>query len=277
MRLCHLAGMDVYYAGLLVPNLAFALGLGLFGQVVWTASRSEATVWRACALIAAFPSSFFFSMPYPESLGLLFVSGALLAWIRGRPALTSASLVPATLARQSATMFGVAVLVEWAAEWFGGGRPRRSAWIIFAVCVASFASFWLYLSIRYDDWLISTRVQSLWGRQSPHPFHVLTTLWLAFRNHTFDDLTLLVFLALGVYTWIRLGPFWGSMVLLPLALCASTGSVMSMKRHVLACFLVFYPLAESLSRRWSFLLVMAVFLVLQVIFLWRYVHVIWVA
>ena len=36
---------------------------------------------RACALLAAFPTSFFYSMPYPESFGFLLVSGATLAWV----------------------------------------------------------------------------------------------------------------------------------------------------------------------------------------------------
>ena len=69
---------------------------------------------------------------------------------------------------------------------------------------------------------------------------------------TFDNLTLLVFAGLGIYTWVRYGPFWGSLVLLPLALAASTGSVNSMKRLVLASFPVFYPLGDWLTRRWAF-------------------------
>lgn len=277
MRICNLAGLNALYAGVLLPNLAFALGLGVFGEVVWVVSGRAATVWRACALLAAFPTSFFYSMPYPESFGFLFVSGATLAWVRRRPAAACASLVPACLARQSAVMFGVATLLEWGSDRVCGRPPRHWAWIVFLTGAASFLAFWAFLAVRYDDWLIATHAQAHWGRQSPGPVHLAETFWRALTRLTFDDLTLLVFAGLGIYTWVRYGPFWGSLVLLPLALAASTGSVDSMKRLVLASFPVFYPLGDWLTRRWAFALVVTVCAALQLLCLWRYVNGIWVA
>ncbi len=277
IRLCSLVGLDALYAGVLLPNVAFALGLGIFGEVVWAVSQRAATVWRACALLAAFPTSFFYSMPYSESVGFLFVSGAILAWIRYRPARACANLIPACLARQTAVTFGVATLVEWGSDWLHGRRPRHSAWIVFLAGAMSTLALWAFLAFRYDDWLIFTHAHALWGRQSPAPLHIAETFGRALTQHTFDDLTLLMFVGLGVYTWVRYGPFWGSMVLLPLALAASTGSVVSMKRQVLACFPVFYPLSEFLNKRWTFAPAVAIFVALQLLCLWRYINGIWVA
>ena len=41
MRICNLAGLNALYAGVLLPNLAFALGLGVFGEVVWVVSGAR--------------------------------------------------------------------------------------------------------------------------------------------------------------------------------------------------------------------------------------------
>jgi hypothetical protein len=72
------------------------------------------------------------------------------------------------------------------------------------------------------------------------------------------------------------GPFWGTLVLAPLAIAAGTGTVMSMKRQVLACFPICYPLALSTNRWCAFCGLLVFELVLQALFLWRYVHELWV-
>ena len=87
MRLGSTLGLDPYWVGLLVPNLAFSVGLVLFGKIAWQLVGDTEVVWRSCLLLVAFPWSFFFSAPYQESLAFMLSSAAILAWLRRKPGL----------------------------------------------------------------------------------------------------------------------------------------------------------------------------------------------
>jgi hypothetical protein len=52
-------GLDRYWLGLVIPNLAFVAGLGLFGRCVFRVTEEAATVWHACILLVVFPTSFY--------------------------------------------------------------------------------------------------------------------------------------------------------------------------------------------------------------------------
>ncbi len=63
MRLGSTLGLDPYWVGLLVPNLAFSVGLVLFGKIAWQLVGDTEVVWRSCLLLVAFPGRFF--SPHP--------------------------------------------------------------------------------------------------------------------------------------------------------------------------------------------------------------------
>src|SRR5262249_30670158 len=85
MRAAEFLRLDRYWAGILIPNLAFVAGSAFFGRCVFAVTQDGGTTWRACILLAAFPTSFFFSAPYQESLVLAFSAASLLAWLSYRP------------------------------------------------------------------------------------------------------------------------------------------------------------------------------------------------
>lgn len=77
-------GLDPYATGLIVPNLTFSIGLALFGQVITQVTQDAKLAWRSCLLLCAFPTAFFFSAPYEDSLGFLFTVIALYAWFNSK-------------------------------------------------------------------------------------------------------------------------------------------------------------------------------------------------
>jgi Gpi18-like mannosyltransferase len=72
-------GLDRYWVGLIVPNVAFACGLACFARVAATVTGDRATAVRACVLLAAYPWSFFDSAPYEDSFGFALSAAALWA------------------------------------------------------------------------------------------------------------------------------------------------------------------------------------------------------
>jgi hypothetical protein len=48
-------GLHRYWVGLIAPNLAFAIGLALFGRLAARVTGDSRTAWRACLLLAQLP------------------------------------------------------------------------------------------------------------------------------------------------------------------------------------------------------------------------------
>jgi len=277
MRGAASIGLNVHLMGLLIPNAAFAAGLAAFGRAVLVASGDTATTWKACLLLITFPTSFFFSCPYQESLAFLGVSLALLAWLERHPVRSGCALAVATAARQTAVFFGVAVVVEWVRDLALKRKPRHSAWVVALIGATGFLGFVLYGYLRSGDPLLVFSVQHAWGREPMSAKNLVRVLGEVVTRGTVNHLVLVAFVLLGLFTFWREGPLWGTLVLGPVLLAAGTGTVLSMRRIVLGCFPACYPAARALQRPAIFVCVALLQAALQMLFLWHYVHGIWVA
>ena len=87
-----------------------------------------------------------------------------------------------------------------------------------------------------------------------------------------DHLVTITFLGLGVHAWLKRGPFWGCLVLVPMLQALATGSALSMARIVLGAFPAFIDAAEMLTSRFSFWACTIALLVLQVRAIDRFVN-----
>ena len=123
-------GLDRYWAGLLVPNLAFAVGLAAFGKAALRVTGDRGTTWRACLLAVAYPYSFFFSAPYQESLGFALTAAAILAWLARRPIAAAAYLAWASLARLTTLAMTLGLVAEWFDDLAHRRPARHSAWLV---------------------------------------------------------------------------------------------------------------------------------------------------
>jgi len=270
-------GLDRYRVGLLLPNLAFAAGLACFGHVVFHVTGNAGTVWRACILLVAYPWSFFFSAPYQESLSFALTSGAILAWLNYRPAQAAMISAWASAARLGAGAFSVAILLEWCDDVFHRRRARHPAWPVALAGAVGAGLFFVYLYWLSDDPLLHLRSHQAWGRASPSLSNVLRSFMRIFSGfrclESSDDYyVMLLFICLGVRAWRVRGPFWGSLVLIPVIQGMATGSILSMTRIVLTAFPAFMDAAELLRSRGMFVAYVGICLIVQAVMIEQYVN-----
>lgn len=251
-------GIDPYLAGLIIPNVAFAIGLAIFGLTAEKLTQSRTIAWRSCALLCAFPTAFFFSAPYQESLSFLFTAIALYAWLLAKNRVSALSLGIAALARQATVAVSLAFVAEWLVDLIKQRRPKNAAWLVVAATAISLGLFAGFLYFRFGDPTLSAKAQAAWGRDSPSAINILKTLiTLPIGQHggissLIDYIIMILMLVLGAHAYRVRGVFWASVIVFPIVLAMSTGTALSMKRFALSSFPAFIDAAELLSKRWLF-------------------------
>jgi hypothetical protein len=250
-------------------------------------------------LLALFPTAFFFSAVYSESLFLLLSVGAIYLARRGRWRGASAAAALTSLTRA----VGVVVLLPLALIYLEqhGWRPSRR-WLGGAglgVAALSPLLFFLLLQRTWGDPLLWVHAQAHWGRYSslpwqtigrafghlgftyvywvsgclshPDPAH-LRQCWVSLHQHPSPFagpvavIGTLVALPLAGYTVLRLRPAYSSYalvsLLIPLCSPARNNPVMSMPRFVIVLFPLFITLALLLRRPRLYRAVLAISAVL---------------
>jgi hypothetical protein len=278
MPLCIAAartlGINPYWAGLLIANLAAAAGTAIFARVTVRLTSDRTTGLRAFVLLMAFPTSFFFSAPYNEAFGLLFTALALSAWFQLRP--TRAGLFAAfgSLARLTGVALGVAAIGGWICEDRTRTGFKRAAIIAFGSFVGVLL-FWAYLGWTVDDPFAGLKTHEVWGRKKLS----LWNPWLSIKSiydpqvpYLGEAFAAFGFTFLGIRAWIKRGAFWGILTLVPIGQMMMSGTFLSGHRIVLAALPGFIELADLLRNRLAFRVVVVGFAYIQFELLNRYVH-----
>lgn len=266
------AGIDLYWVGLLAPNLAAAAGAAVAARVAARLTGDRGTGVRTFCFLQAFPFAFFFSAPYHEAFGLLFTSLALAAWQAGRAGPAAAATFAGSLARLTGPGVGLGVLAEWAL----GRRDWRGFWraaLVAAAGVGGVFAYWGYLGLAVGDVFASPKAHAAWGRAGP------SGVWAAVAG-VFDPsapgvahtVNLALFAGLGLRAWIKRGPLWGVVTLAPIVLLVASGSLLSSQRVVLACLPGFFELADLIRRPVAVRAVVAGSAAVQAYYLCGYVH-----
>jgi len=278
---------DPLTASLIAANLLSIAALILFHRLA-ALQTDLACADAALLLMLAFPSAFFLSLPYSESLFLLLVVGLFLA-LRAENSLwiwTLAALLP--LARAVGVVCICPIIVHECLK----RRPLRAA-LLATGTVAGILVYFLIFRVMTNDAFAnlqttfnSTRVMIVNPR---HPLEFLLQFLRAFfapnielhgiSNSAIDRAMLILVLA-------SLWPM-GRRDLVGVAYCfpaaivpAMSLSMMSFTRYALVLFPVFIIGGRLLSpprRKWWFWLLAAASLSLQIILLIRHVHWDWVA
>jgi len=195
---CHLRG-NALVASLIASNLSSLLALILLHRLAGL--RSDLATADVTVLLAlVFPSAFFTSLPYSESLFLLLAVGLFLAMQTDRPAwiwLTSALL-------RSPAPFGIVCLCPIVVDQLLKRRPRRAV-LLATGPLAGVAAYLLIFKFTTGDATsglhaaVSTTVAS--PAELLHPIHFLQ-LFLASNlemhgifNSAIDRAVFVVFLA----------------------------------------------------------------------------------
>jgi hypothetical protein len=167
-----LLGGRIELAGVLISNLAFLGALFLLYRLL-VIDFSNAVARRALLSLALFPTAYYFSAVYSESLFLLLSVGCLLAARRDRWRLAGALGFLAALTRSHGILLALPLAIMFVQQQ-GWHPPRwRRNPLPIALVPAGLLAYLVYLGVVWDDPLVTWQAQKGWDRYSANPIETL--------------------------------------------------------------------------------------------------------
>jgi Gpi18-like mannosyltransferase len=264
--------------------LLYKLVKSEFGQVI-----AQRSVWY----ILIFPTSFFGSAIYSESLFLLGAIGALYLARKGYWESAMLTGILTALTRFLGILLAPLLLVEWFIQRRNlpsEQRPPKKALLAGLLVPLGTLIYMYYLKIVFDDPLAFAHASTVWGRQPQSPFITLADLiqkptegWLAglLAGHIqldnwFDLLTVLFFLILALMLLHQRRWSEGIFVLIGSLLPFSSGLLMSQRRYMWVLFPAFILLARLGEKEWTNRTLELIFIIFLGIFTAMYANGYWV-
>ncbi len=272
-------------AALLIANASFFFGL-LFLYKLLEHEYDRPTARRAIFYVSIFPSAFFFSAAYTESLFFMLTVASFYYMRAHRWLIAGIIGFFAAMTRVE----GVLLVVPFAIEWYMQYRPELRAHLssLFAGAIVPFGLFVYmgYLWVLQGDPLYFSHVQVNWDRHLAPPWvSVMTTfhkIAVATQGQTIANETMeIAFTALMIAVllggWKQLRPSYIVYMALSILIPMSTSSLMSMQRFALVLFPMFAILARWGDRPWVNNLIVAFSLPLLGLFTVLFADWYWVA
>lgn len=268
--------------GVILSNLALLGALLVLYRLV-RLDYGDAVAGRTVWLLALFPTAFFFSAVYTESLFLLLTAASIYCGRTDRWGRAAAFGFLAALTRNTGVLviipLGLLLIQRY------GWDPRK--WFHRGIQVAGVALgpllYFAFLQTVWGDPLITLKAQQQWARYQTMPwntfaaaFQQLDLRWLHWLGTTPDrtmltstvtrasfaqgnayDLSItLLFIPIALYALWRVRPAYSlyalALFMLPLFSPSYVHALMSMPRFVIVMFPFFIALAMLLRHRWLF-------------------------
>jgi Gpi18-like mannosyltransferase len=233
-------------AALLVSNISFVF-LIIVSYFFIREFFSRKIALRAVSFLIIFPTSFFLSVAYTESLYLLLVISTFYLSYRRKWFFAGLTGLLASLCRVN----GVLLLIPLIYEYFKSNRKISLSILSLCLIPLGLLIFMLYLHLVLGDALLFAKAQFLWGRDLSVPgLNVLEYVFKAsefvafYGWQFFSDLFFTIFLLI-LLKWHE-KRVTGSLLtysLLNSIFLLSTSSLMSMPRLLLSSFPIFIVLA----------------------------------
>lgn len=283
---------DVATAGLIITNSALLLASIVLYRLVaaeWSNAVAERTVWY----LLIFPTSFYGSVVYSESLFLLCAVTSLLCARRGW--WVGAAIAGALTG--STRLVGVVVAPMLLIEWWvqrrrkDSNRPPLAALLAACAVPLGIAAYMFYLDRAFGDPLAFARASAAWGRTPKSPVEFLQLIaitapldwWTAVLygavplHNWIDALCIIGFIMLGcvLLRWRR----WSeaTFVLLGALIPLNSGMLASQRRYVWVLFPAFIVLACWGEHPWIDRLITILFLLGLGLFTAMFANWYWVA
>lgn len=226
-------------AAVVISNLALLGAMLILPRLAERLGFDEQTGVRASWVVALFPTSYFFSAPFTESLFLLVTCGAFLALAESRILLAGAFMACATAARPT----GMLLLPAFAAALWDHRHAMGRAAVSILLASTGLLSYLVYLAYSLGAPLAFADNQHAWGR-GKRGFGALCQDLFALPINvmepwSFTGLHLIALLAAGgtVALFCKMRrPAIALCVVLPLAAALSTGELLSLTRFTMALF-----------------------------------------
>ncbi len=236
--------------GIVLSNLCFFFALLLLHRLAIAFGLDDGVADRTVFYVAAFPTSYFFSLPMSESLFLLLTVGSFLAARRNSWWIASLLAALAATTRVSGLLLLPALLIL---QWQSDGRLKPSLKTLsLALVPLGVLAYMAYLKSITGHALAFLEIQPAWGRKAQ--FFVVTLfeylsdpLELSYKWN-FKWLNFLAallgfvcgFVLLKRKQW-ALGVFTLGAVIIPL----SSGTLQSMTRYMMVVFPICFVLAVA--------------------------------
>lgn len=265
IHLCARLGVDPVMAGIAISNLALWGLLAVFFLLAGM-DTDMSSAQRATWYLALFPTAFYLSAIYTESLYLFLV---LLAFYFARrswwlPAGAAGMLASAT--RNMGIFLSLALLLEYLTA--RSGKIKKDICFLGLIPLGAIL-FMAYLKIRLGDPLAFLHAQQHWDRHFDWPWITFkqTMIYIGHNYNFFHNLLDLSFTFYGVALFLlslfkgwRLRPSYGFFVLtgllVPLLSPATHEPLFSMPRFVMVLFPLYLILARLTTgeREYNFVL-----------------------
>lgn len=241
-------------SGIFISNILFILGCYYFYKLVSLDYPVKVAMWATIAL-AIFPTSYFFSAPYTESLFLLIFSVSMYTARKGRWILSGLFAGLGTVTRPFGVLLIPAILTEWYLD-------KKRKWTdLPTIILPSVLAGLLYLLINknvYGNYFAFQKILvNNWQKHLASPFTGILASWHVALGGGLTNFTILVGWAEAVTitsAWILI-PFvfkylrksWAVYYTLSIVLFSSTSFILSTPRYLLSIppFFVLIALAEK--------------------------------
>lgn len=284
---------DSLIAGLIITNTALLGATVLLYRLVdeeWGPAIAGRTVWY----LLIFPTAFFGSAIYSESLFLFCATGTLYLARKGYWESAALLGIGASLTRFVGILVAPMLLIEW---WMqrqrrsAENRPGLAALLAPAVVPLGTGAYMLYLQRAFGDPLAFANGAAVWGRVPRSP---LTTIGEAFQqpaegwlmalqaghlplDNWIDFFAILFFVGLSLVLLYQRRWSEGVFVLLGVLVPFSSGLLMSQRRYMWVLFPAFILLARWGERSWVDRLITTIFLTGLALFTALFANWYWVA
>ena len=254
---------NTFLAGVIVANLAMLGAVLLLFRLTLLETGNVALAHRAVFYLLIFPTSFFTSTAYSESLFLLATIGSFYAWRRGRWLLAGWAGMAAQLTRFVGIVLAPVLVVAYVAHL--RARHWRPDWGVLAplLVLAGLGVYSLGLQLQLGDPMpfYGQRMEQF-ERTTVPPWVSLTTAWDTVQGRNIHPdfpenwsrnlinlASTLLFLVLSAVAFWRLGAPYGTYMLLALLVALSDSqlgdrALAGMVRYNLALFPGFILLAQ---------------------------------
>jgi hypothetical protein len=264
--------------GLLISNASFLVAAGLLYKLVAEYVADETVARCTLLLVFAFPTSFFFSSFYPESLSLMLALAAVLLALKEKWLLACIAAGLAGVTRPQGIL--IAIPLAWIYLQSIGWDLRKVrpnlAW--FALIPAPLALHFVSLYPSTGSLWAPILAEQAWGRGGD----LLARMAAAFqpgaiRPFMVDYIAAAVFLGLALATaWKRLPGYLSAYLLIMILLPLATGKADSFMRFAVTIFPLFILLARLLQRRALEMSVLALFIAFQATYFLGWINFFWI-
>lgn len=278
-----LLAIRLLQAGLLISNLSLLISLFFLYKIAHT--DFDKIAWRSIVLLLVFPTAFFYSAVYADSLYLLLSLTSFYAARKSRWFLAGVLGGLASATRLVGTTLILALLLEWYLQnkekTFNMGKSTKkffkthAFWIL--LVPLGTLGYMLYLQIMFGDFLLFQKAMAVWSQSKfvlpPQVIFrylkiiVAAQFNLAYFVAIIELVATISYFALSIYVLKRVRLSYGIFMLLTLLIPTFTGTFQSMPRYMLHLFPGFIALALLTTRsKKLFWPTIVVFFCLQLVF-----------